>query len=142
MHERLAAAVLATLILALTSCQQTAAPDTIIIGAIYTMDPAEPQVGAAAISNGRFTFVGSREQALTLQDDSTQIIHLSGATAYPGFIDAHLHVAGVGAGRRSVDLTGATNFGEIIARVAERAQKTRKGVTIIGRGWHQVIVKL
>ena len=137
MHERLAAAVLATLILALTSCQQTAAPDTIIIGAIYTMDPAEPQVGAAAISNGRFTFVGSREQALTLQDDSTQIIHLSGATAYPGFIDAHLHVAGVGAGRRSVDLTGATNFGEIIARVAERAQKTRKGVTIIGRGWHQ-----
>ena len=137
MYKCLAAAVLATLILALTGCQRTASPDTIIIGSIYTMDSAKPRVGAAAISDGRFTFVGSREQALTLQDDSTQIIHLSGATAYPGFIDAHLHVAGVGANRRSVDLTGATNFGEIIARVAERAEKTRTGVTIIGRGWHQ-----
>jgi predicted amidohydrolase YtcJ len=65
------------------------------------------------------------------------VIDLANATAYPGLIDAHVHVAGIGSAQRSVDLTGASSFSELIERVAARASTLRAGVVVQGRGWHQ-----
>jgi predicted amidohydrolase YtcJ len=133
--------LLAALILAATaliSCQsQTEYPDTIVLGQLVTMDPQRPQVSAVAISNGRFSFVGEREAALALRGRDTQVIDLANATAYPGLIDAHVHVAGIGSAQRSVDLTGASSFSELIDRVVARASTLRAGVVVQGRGWHQ-----
>lgn len=132
---------LAALILAATtliSCQsQTEPPETIVLGRMVTMDPQQPQVSAVAISNGRFSFVGDQAAALALRGPNTRVIDLEDATAYPGFIDAHLHVAGIGAAQRSVDLTGASSFSELVDRVAARASTLRPGVVVQGRGWHQ-----
>ena len=132
---------LAALILAATalmSCQsQTESPDTIVLGQLVTMNPQHPQVRAVAISNGRFSFVGERDAALSLRGRDTQVIDLANATAYPGLIDAHIHIAGVGSAQRSVDLTGASSFSELIERVAARASTLRAGVVVQGRGWHQ-----
>ena len=132
---------LAALILAATapiSCQsQTEPPETIVLGRMVTMDPQQPQVSAVAINNGRFGFVGDQAAALALRGPDTRVIDLEDATAYPGFIDAHLHVAGIGAAQRSVDLTGASSFSELIDRVAARASTLRPGVVLQGRGWHQ-----
>ena len=132
---------LAALILAATgliSCQsQTESPDTIVLGQLVTMNPQHPQVRAVAISNGRFSFVGERDAALSLRGRDTQVIDLANATAYPGLIDAHIHIAGVGSAQRSVDLTGARSFSELIERVAARASTLRAGVVVQGRGWHQ-----
>ena len=133
--------MLVTLVLAATiliSCQsQAAPPKTIVLGRMVTMDPQLPQVSAVAISNGRFSFVGDQVAALALRGPDTRVIDLEDATAYPGFIDAHLHVAGIGAAQRSVDLTGASSFSELIDRVAARASTLRPGVVVQGRGWHQ-----
>ena len=132
---------LAALILAATtliSCQsQTEPPETIVLGRMVTMDPQQPQVSAVAISNGRFSFVGDQAAAVALRGPDTRVIDLEDATAYPGFIDAHLHVAGIGAAQRSVDLTGASSFSELVDRVAARASTLRPGVVVQGRGWHQ-----
>ena len=134
--QRLAALILAAT--ALLSCQsQTASPDTIVLGQLVTMDPQRPQVSAVAISNGRFSFVGERDAALALRGHHTRVIDLANATAYPGLIDAHVHVAGIGSAQRSVDLTGASSFSELINRVAARASTLRVGVVVQGRGWHQ-----
>ena len=134
--QQLAALILAAT--ALISCQsQTEPPETIVLGRMVTMDPQQPQVSAVAISNGRFTFVGDQAAALALRGLDTRVIDLEDATAYPGFIDAHLHVAGIGAAQRSVDLTGASSFSELIDRVAARASTLRPGVVLQGRGWHQ-----
>ena len=134
--QRLAALILAAT--ALISCQsQTASPDTIVLGQLVTMDPQRPQVSAVAISNGRFSFVGERDAALALRGHHTRVIDLANATAYPGLIDAHVHVAGIGSAQRSVDLTGASSFSELINRVAARASTLRAGVVVQGRGWHQ-----
>ena len=134
--QRLAALILAAT--ALLSCQsQTASPDTIVLGQLVTMDPQRPQVSAVAISNGRFSFVGERDAALALRGHHTRVIDLANATAYPGLIDAHVHVAGIGSAQRSVDLTGASSFSELINRVAARASTLRAGVVVQGRGWHQ-----
>ena len=131
----------AALLLAATvliSCQpQTESPEMIVLGRLVTMDPQQPQVSAVAISNGRFSFVGDQASAVALRGPDTRVIDLDDATAYPGFIDAHLHVAGIGAAQRSVDLTGASSFSELIDRIAARAATLRAGVVVRGRGWHQ-----
>ena len=134
--QQLAALILAAT--ALISCQsQTEPPEIIVLGRLVTLDPQQPQVSAVAISNGRFNFVGDQAAALALRGPDTRVIDLEDATAYPGFIDAHLHVAGIGAAQRSVDLTGASSFSELIDRVAARASTLRPGVVLQGRGWHQ-----
>ena len=134
--QQLAALILAAT--ALISCQsQTEPPETIVLGRMVTMDPQQPQVSAVAINNGRFSFVGDQAAALALRGPDTRVIDLEDTTAYPGFIDAHLHVAGIGAAQRSVDLTGASSFSELIDRVAARASTLRPGVVLQGRGWHQ-----
>ena len=134
--QHLAALILAAT--ALISCQsQTESPDTIVLGQLVTMNPNQPQVSAVAISNGRFSFVGERDAALALRGHDTRVIDLANATAYPGLIDAHVHVAGIGSAQRSVDLTGASSFSELIERVAARASTLRAGVVVQGRGWHQ-----
>ena len=133
--------LLAALLLAATAlinCQsKNASPDTLVLGQLVTMDPRQPQVTAVAISDGRFSFVGERDAALALRGPDTRVIDLQGATAYPGLIDAHVHVAGIGSAQRSVDLTGASSFSELIDRVAARASTLRAGVVVQGRGWHQ-----
>ncbi len=134
--QQLAALILAAT--ALISCQsQTEPPEIIVLGRLVTMDPQQPQVSAVAISNGRFSFVGDQAAALALRSPATRVIDLRDATAYPGFIDAHLHIAGIGSAQRSVDLTGGSSFSELVDRVAARASTLRKGVVLQGRGWHQ-----
>jgi predicted amidohydrolase YtcJ len=122
----------------MTACQHAAPPPSVVVvGDLYTMNPTQPKVSGVAIRDGRFIFVGDSSDALALRDRNTRVIELEDATAYSGFIDAHLHVAGIGAAQRSVDLTGASSFAELIDRVAARASTLRAGVAVKGRGWHQ-----
>ena len=131
----LSAALFATLLLA--GCGKAAPPDAIVTGTLYTMDPAQPRVEAVAIDNGRFSYVGDRAAAMALKGPETRVIHLGDGIAYPGLIDAHLHVAGIGAAMRAVNLSGADSFTDIIERIAARAANLREGVTVTGHGWHQ-----
>ena len=112
-------------------------PDTIVIGTLYTMNPLQPRVEAVAIRDGVFVFVGDEADALALATPATRLIELNENTALPGLIDAHVHIAGIGSAMRSVDLTAADSFDEIVARVKERASSLPKNLTVLGRGWHQ-----
>jgi len=131
----LSAALFSALLLA--GCGKVAPPDAIVTGTLYTMDPAQPRVEAVAIDNGRFSYVGDRAAAMALKGPETRVINLGEGVAYPGLIDAHLHVAGIGAAMRAVNLSGADSFTDIIERIAARAGNLRDGVTVTGHGWHQ-----
>lgn len=121
-----------------TGCQPTAPPpDTIVMGKLYTLNPLQPEAQAVAIQGGRFSFVGTQEEALKLADSNTTVINLDTAVAYPGLIDAHVHIAGIGSALRSVDLRNAESFTELIERVSLRANALRPGTIILGTGWHQ-----
>ena len=124
-----------------TGCDSTTdigpAADSVVIGDFHTMDPNQPFAEAVAIADGRFSYVGSKSGAMARVAERTEVIDLGDAVAYPGLIDAHVHIAGIGLAMRSVDLTGAKSYGEIVARVAERAKMTRAGAILLGRGWHQ-----
>lgn len=115
----------------------SSAPEHILLGKIHTVDPDNPLAEAVAIQDGRFSAVGNANDVLALAGPDTRVIKLGPNVAYPGFIDAHLHVASIGSALRSVDLTGATGFKDIVERVRSRAAETPTGELVVGRGWHQ-----
>ncbi len=92
---------------------------------------------AVAIRDGRIVYVGSDSGALALRGDATEVVDLAGATLLPGMVDAHTHVAELGASLDRVDLTGIATVSEAIALVVERAARTPTGEWILGFGWDE-----
>jgi hypothetical protein len=72
-----------------------------------------------------------------MSGDDTETIDLDGKTMFPGFIEGHAHIMGIGANLMNVDLMGIQSFEEIVEIVAARANQTPKGEWVLGRGWHQ-----
>ena len=134
--------ILTLLLIVLTclSCQNDSneIADTIYYnGPIYTMDANQPKVEAVATKGDKIFAVGSLEALEFYKGEATQMIDLDGAVMYPGLIEGHAHIMGIGDNLINVDLMGTESFGELIEKVAERANQTPKGEWIIGRGWHQ-----
>ena len=61
-------------------------------GDIITMDDEQSTAQAIAISKGKILAVGSNDDILALQTDSTQVIDLEGRAVIPGFVDPHTHL--------------------------------------------------
>ncbi|MFN2636593.1 MAG: amidohydrolase [Gemmatimonadaceae bacterium] len=106
-------------------------------GRIYTVDNARPLVSAIAIRGGRVLFIGSDAEAKTLGSPSTTVIDLRGRSVFPGFIDAHAHLLGLGNNLRRVNLAGSGSYAEVVTRVTAWAKDVKAGDWIIGRGWDQ-----
>src|SRR5580700_9045028 len=81
-------------LLLLTSAAYAA--DAIYInGTVITVDPSKPYAEAFAVTNGRFSAVGSTAEMRRLAAPATTIVDLKGMTVTPGFNDVHLHPVGV-----------------------------------------------
>ncbi len=132
------ALTLAALPLAAQSPGSQPPADLIVTNArIYTVDDSHPVVEAFAVRGGRVAFVGDARGALTLRGPQTRVLDLAGRTVIPGMTDAHGHVAELGQTLAIVDLTGASSYDEIVARVAAKAKTVAPGVWIEGHGWDQ-----
>lgn len=106
-------------------------------GAIHTMNPDQPRASALAIdrTSGLILAVGDDADIRSLAGPLTEMLDLRGKTVLPGFIDAHTHLVHYARARLDVDLRGAADEDEAVARVAGRAQRVPKGTWIRGRGW-------
>ena len=118
---------------------QAARPADLIVtgGRIYTVDVTRPVAEAFAVRGGRFVLVGTKRDVMMLKGPQTQMVDLRGAAAYPGFIDAHAHLLGLGNALRSVNLVGSPSYEEIVSRVVARARITPEGQWVTGNGWDQ-----
>jgi predicted amidohydrolase YtcJ len=106
-------------------------------GSIITVDPSKPYAEAFAVTNGRFSAVGSNAEIRKLATPATKIIDLKGMTVTPGFNDVHLHPTGVydesspyytpWLGPEKVH-----NMDELIAALKAKADKTPKGQMVRG----------
>jgi hypothetical protein len=68
-------------------------PETIFYhGRFTTLDRGNPVAEAVAISDGRFTHVGTTEEILRLAGPRTRLVDLNGRCVLPGLIDNHLHI--------------------------------------------------
>ena len=155
-------AILATGLAMLAACAPEARPpdnpaDLILTnGRVYTLtwdDPApdggpapnaphddsgwQPDAEAIAVRAGRILRVGSNEDILALRVDGTRVIDLQGATALPGLVDSHAHVARLGASVKEILLTDLATEEEMVDRVARHAAGAPTGQWIVGYGWDE-----
>jgi len=65
----------------------------------------------------------------------TQIVDLKGAYLYPGFVDSHAHLLGIGLREMTLNLEDLPSIKTLVQTLADEVAKTPKGETIYGRGW-------
>lgn len=135
-----AAVVLATPALAWTRPDPTPdlpAADVILWnGPIHTGDIEQPDVEALAIRDGKVLYAGPRERVERLRAEWTQVIDLRGAAAFPGFVDGHAHLAGIGERELTFNLEGVPSIAALqeAVRVRIAGMSDRRRV-LTGRGW-------
>jgi predicted amidohydrolase YtcJ len=125
-------------ILILVFCWNAAAEEADLLlknGTIITMDDSKPEASAVAVKGEKIVWVGDASEASNWTAKNTRVLDLQGAVVYPGFIESHAHIIGLGQSRSTLDLVGTPDKQTILKMVAERA-KTEKG-WILGRGWDQ-----
>ena len=105
-------------------------------GTVYTVNDRQPRAEAVAIDGDRIVGVGTNEEILR-RFTADRVIDLRGRAMYPGFIDSHAHLEGLGASIKEVDLTGAESPEEAASLVAAAVRSTVPGGWIRGRGWDQ-----
>ncbi|MGD9801746.1 MAG: amidohydrolase [Parvularculaceae bacterium] len=145
-HHSLRCALAAFFVLSLAACGKQgaktpdAAPDAaadkiFFGGAIYTGLADRPTVDAVAVKDGRIAAAGTVEEIDALTGPETERIDLQGAAMYPGFVDAHAHLLGIGMRELTLNLEGVGSAAELVDIAAAAAQETDAGDVIYGRGW-------
>ncbi len=129
--RRLALAAL----LAFTSLSSAKAGDLLIHGGpIHTGVDAAPTAQAVLVRDDRILFVGDLAAAKAKAAKGARDIDLKGAAAYPGFVDAHAHLTGIGLRELTLNLDQVKSVAELVAAVKAYAAAHPEGA-IYGRGW-------
>lgn len=129
--RRLALAAL----LAFTSLSSAKAGDILVHGGpIHTGVDAAPTAQAVLIRDDRILFVGDLAAAKAKAAKDVRDIDLKGAAAYPGFVDAHAHLTGIGLRELTLNLDQVKSVAELVAAVKAYAAAHPEGA-IYGRGW-------
>jgi predicted amidohydrolase YtcJ len=94
-------------------------------GNVVTVDGGFTIAEAFAVSEGRFTAVGSTEEIARL---GGPVVDLEGRTVLPGFIDAHAHTVHLGLDATATPkLTGLTSVAAIAERIGAAAAAAEPG---------------
>ncbi len=103
-------------------------------GPIYTADDNNPNAEAVAVKDGIFVHVGDRTEAETLIGPDTEVITLDGAALFPGFVDGHAHLHGIGERELTLNLEGIRSLAALKQTVAAW-HDSHSGSLLVGRGW-------
>jgi predicted amidohydrolase YtcJ len=113
----------------------TLAGDILIHGGpIHTGVDAAPEAQAVLIRDKTILFVGDLTAARSKAAKGVRDIDLNGATAFPGFVDAHAHLTGIGLRELTLNLDQTTSVEGLVAAVKAYAAAHPEG-PIFGRGW-------
>ena len=118
--------------------RQTAAPPDLVLlnGSIYTVDAAQPRAEAMAVTDGRFSFVGSDAEARQLVGPQTKMIDLRGSMVLPGINDSHIHAgAGEYYNRRLCNVR-SFSLEEGYERLAACVRAAPPGDWVVAFGWY------
>jgi predicted amidohydrolase YtcJ len=103
-------------------------------GPIHTGVAAAPSAEAVLIRDDRIAFVGDLAAAKAKAAKDARDIDLKGAAAFPGFVDAHAHLTGIGLRELTLNLDRTTSVENLVAAVKAYADAHPDG-PIYGRGW-------
>lgn len=119
-------------------CDTPAPADRVYLnGAIYTMNPAQPQASAIAVLDGAIVYVGDDETARRHTDRETRVIDLDGRMMLPGFHDTHAHVLAGGSSMSDCNLDDIRDGDRIRELLHECLATHRYGEDewVIGARW-------
>ena len=126
-------------ILLLSSCsmeKDCIEADLVLINAkVYTANEKLPEAEAVAILKDKIIFVGSANESIQYTCNDNRIEDLQGKFIFPGFIDAHAHLKGIGYREMNLNLQGANSLKEMLTQVEIYANKLEQGKWVVGRGW-------
>jgi predicted amidohydrolase YtcJ len=99
------------------------ANDAILLtGGMITTNADGATAEALVARGGRITFVGSAAQAKAHAPDA-RVVDLKGGFAYPGFVDSHAHLLGIGFREMTLDLAGVRSLKELQTALGAHAAR-------------------
>ena len=108
-------------------------------GRITTLDPEVPEVPAMAVRDGTVVHVGSEDGArAALAGDEVRVRDLRGRRVFPGFIDAHAHLALFSIEQANLALKPLTSLSAILETVRGAALRAPAGSWIRGSGYNHL----
>ncbi|RZK20162.1 MAG: amidohydrolase, partial [Pedobacter sp.] len=113
--------------------------EKLVVGKIWTGNPAQPWAEAMAFSGDNILAVGTINQVASFVDDKTiKITAPTHGLIVPGFIDSHTHFIDGGLKLSGVQLREAKTKQEFIKRIGDFAKTLQPGEWITGGSWdHQ-----
>tara|TARA_B100001123_G_scaffold125451_1_gene146192 strand:+ start:201 stop:800 length:600 start_codon:yes stop_codon:yes gene_type:complete len=102
---------------------------------IYTLNQSAPVAKSLAFLDDTLVFVGSNELSKEYQCGEAKIIDLEGSFVYPGFVDSHAHLKGIGNRENSLNLQGINSLKEMLTAVEIYSNGIKPGEWVVGRGW-------
>lgn len=107
----------------------------VILGALQTMDDAQPEAQGLAIADGVLVAVGSREAVLRHEGPDTVVVDVGDATVLPGFVDGHVHPVTGGIELGQCDLNGLETASAVADAITTCAERPADSEWIVGGGW-------
>lgn len=115
----------------LSSCNERV--DLLVHNAnVYTANENFDKATAFVVRKGRFVEVGGED--LIHKYKPTNIVDAQGLPVYPGFIDSHCDLLGLGLNKFNVNLTDSKSIEEVISRL-NKHQSTHNQKYLYGVGW-------
>src|SRR5262245_14917066 len=109
--------------------------DLMIINArAITLDLAQPQAEAVAVTGRQIAFGGSTADAAGLPGPRTRVIDAAGRTLLPGIIDSHYHLLWGALKLDDIRFEGVDSYGEMTTVVREYAAAHPDKPWLIGYG--------
>jgi len=103
-------------------------------GTIYTGIGSETVEAVTIDSSGRIIAV-SPPTSKDWDESEVALIDLDGAVMFPGFVDGHAHLIGIGQRELTLNLEGTGSIAELVSRVETELQGVPAGQVVSGRGW-------
>lgn len=109
--------------------------DTIFYnGRINALDDAGNTYEAVGVTNGMITALGTNQELKSFINPKTEVVNLKGTVMFPGFMEAHNHLAIVAHLFDGIDLSAgnAKSIGDIIKRIKAVVENVPPGDWIKG----------
>lgn len=107
------------------------AADTILLGNVLVLDPANTTAEAVAVANGRIVATGPRDTVMQLRGKRTEVRDFGARTIIPGFNDTHAHSDGLGLKTLRPSLQDARSIADVLKKIRELAAQTPAGQWIV-----------
>ena len=128
--------LLAILFTGCSENQSCKSADVVLINStIYTLNDSAPNAQAVAFLGDTLVFVGSNALSKEYQCNDAKVIDLKGSYVYPGFVDSHAHLKGIGHRENSLNLQGIDSLKEMLTTVEIFSNGIQPGEWVVGRGW-------